>query len=75
MVKHVGTNEFSPLHSHEPTIPRTLDPEGRCLVCVLLVRIEELETVLREIAEMTGSWRKPRELRNVARASLGPTNA
>ena len=75
-MKHVGTNEFSPLHSHEPTIPRTLDPEGRCWVCGLLVRIEELEAGLKEIAGMTGGWRNPRELRNVARATLGSfTNA
>lgn len=30
-------------HVHEPKIPPALDEEGRCLICVMLVRIATLE--------------------------------
>ena len=30
-------------HPHEPAIPPALDPEGRCLICGMEVRIEALE--------------------------------
>lgn len=44
----VVADEVSDLHPHEPGIipPRALDPEGRCLVCALLVECD------REIARL-----------------------
>jgi hypothetical protein len=32
------TDEYSPLHPHEPGLPPVFDDEGRCLVCC---RLEE----------------------------------
>lgn len=37
-------------HPHEPEIPPALDDEGRCLVCGLLVQLDEAERVLRVIS-------------------------
>lgn len=34
---------YSEKHPHEPEIPPALDAEGRCLVCVLLVKLERAE--------------------------------
>ena len=38
-----NTNEYSTKHPHEPEIPATYDDEGRCLICVLLVQVAQLE--------------------------------
>ena len=34
-------------HPHEPEIPPALDPDGRCLICGMEVRIEDLEAALK----------------------------
>ena len=38
-----NTNEYSIKHPHEPEIPATYDDKGRCLICVLLVQVAQLE--------------------------------
>lgn len=35
-------NEYNPLHSHEPAVAPVFDPEGRCLVCSMLVALQEM---------------------------------
>lgn len=34
-------NEYDPRHPHEPEVPPTFDSEGRCLVCGLMVSVED----------------------------------
>lgn len=34
-------NYESRQHQHEPSVPRHLDSEGRCLVCGLIVQIQQ----------------------------------
>ena len=41
----------SPLHPHEPEIPVTLDDEGRCRVCGLLVQLDEVVAALGQAVE------------------------
>lgn len=66
-------------HAHEPAIPPTLDAEGRCLVCSLLVAAD---TLYEAVIWMSGSpsfspegeagegWIKTREKVYEARATL-----
>lgn len=44
-------NLVSTEHSHEPGIPRVLDDDGRCLVCLLFVAIEGVELALAALRE------------------------
>jgi hypothetical protein len=50
--------EVSPLHPHEPSIPPTLDSEGRCLICAMQVRAEKMHGRLldtqAELERLTG---------------------
>jgi hypothetical protein len=43
------SNLVSTHHPHEPAIPPAYDPEGRCLICGLLVRGDELAAKLESI--------------------------
>jgi hypothetical protein len=45
------SDEFDPRHPHEPAIPPALDDEGRCLVCLLIVRAERAEKALRLVVD------------------------
>ena len=40
---------YSTKHPHEPEIPPALDPEGRCLVCRILVERDEARGIVRAI--------------------------
>ncbi len=56
-----NTNQYSTKHSHEPEIPATYDDEGRCLICVLLVQVAQLEECLRVLEKLVvgkvkGGW-------------------
>lgn len=50
-------NGFDPRHPHErwegTTIPVVLDPEGRCVVCSLLVDIDRLTATLRDVQSLS----------------------
>ena len=46
-----NTNEYSTKHPHEPEIPATYDDEGRCLICVLLVQVAQLEAENTELKQ------------------------
>lgn len=42
-------NSYSAKHTHEPEIPPALDTDGRCLVCIILVRAEKSEAEVRRL--------------------------
>src|ERR1700678_885639 len=55
------SDEFSPLHSHEPGTAPVLDAEGRCLVCSISVRD-------RRVAKLEGDVARLREIAAAAEA-------
>jgi hypothetical protein len=46
--------QYDPRHPHEPQIPPVLDEDGRCLVCLLLVAVDEAEQSLRMVGPLVG---------------------
>lgn len=47
----IPQNLCSTQHEHEPQIPPTYDDEGRCLICVMLVKIRDLKTIAFHLGE------------------------
>lgn len=55
------TATYSPVHPHEPAIPPALDADGRCLVCRLIVELDDAERRSQVAQAHAAEWRERKE--------------
>jgi hypothetical protein len=67
-----ATNQASPLHPHEPQTPPVTDPEGRCLVCGVEVRLQDIGRIVADLARSLDAARQSDGAEAGLRARLTP---